>query len=538
MPEREPETGIDLPALLELLESGRPEEICAVSIVLGRLKPGDPRVVPALGAAIERGPKTARSYLLEALARQGDLAAYRFFEPLLLSRGTDREQAVHALPLLGTDVLPAVLRTFERAAPHERGAFARIIARLPSAEGVDALVDFLHEDDFELCKAVHLSVRHTAELRDEALDARMRRALTGLLEGDRAPVTGRIAALKILEHRGGAAELPVVLAIVRDTKVPVLRFTALDALARLLSDHAPDEGLAEAVRGVLCPLLTAFRDDPRLTRASLRILRRGLLCEEDVARLSMLIREADPEFGQFVVRALGEIDGPVARDALLAQLDTADEVLLGALGAALGPREDALEPVLDRYCMASRDLRVTLRRIVDGHGAAIGENVMEAVLDRALDLTRTEDDRVDDLLLLAAMTRERVTELVEARALDPDVAAERRVAWLEPLVRHRLASPGGRFSLALAHFAATSSSACPRETAVERGVQLLVPLGRLEDFFLADRLLAETMIPSDARAALLEAFVSRRGDGDDLVRALREGWARAESAPDATGSGG
>jgi hypothetical protein len=91
--------------LIRLLHARRQEDACAAALVLGALRPRDPRVGPALATRLRTARSPIRPYLREALARQRTDGALPLLARGLLAGGIEREQCRRLIAEFGARAL-------------------------------------------------------------------------------------------------------------------------------------------------------------------------------------------------------------------------------------------------------------------------------------------------------------------------------------------------------------------------------------------------------------------------------------------------
>jgi hypothetical protein len=146
--------------LIALLSSTRSEEACAAAVVLGALRPDDPRVSRALARRLREVEPPVQPYLREALALQKTDEALSILAEGLLARGVEREQS----RALGIACGPAILPHFDRVLaehPGETGAeFFRIAAGFRTRGSAEWLLGHLEGASPRRALAIHRAFRN------------------------------------------------------------------------------------------------------------------------------------------------------------------------------------------------------------------------------------------------------------------------------------------------------------------------------------------------------------------------------------------
>lgn len=500
--------------LLRLLRTGTAEEVCATSIVLRRLKPDDPRLVPAIVHALDRASPSVRPYLMEALGACGpELAAPRLL-PYLGASGACREQAILILESYGSRALPQIEKAAESDSPRERTAAARILAGIGTGEALDRVLDMLQTADFPLAKAIASLCRRFVRLRGAAyakrVGARSAALLAGLPPGS-AP-TAEIALLKILPEGAAPRSLAPLLTRLDREHLPALRFAVLEALARIAIPPRRQAAVARAV-------LPALRESSRCPAPALalRVLRRIEPLPLDLSTIADLLQSGQPAVRRLAIRELPRFPHGDVVPILLELLRNGDRLTQKAAALALSRCAAAVDSLLAAY----RDPEFANRRewilaALSALGESLSEEEFDARLLPLLDAEASESELAARLPALARVNRSRINGAVAARA--GELLAAGRPAGvpplLEPLVRQRLASPEGRFLLLVAYL--NLSGGGGGSNAARRACQLAPPLAKLDGFELRRRLRSGPLLTPEGARCLEEILPELAADTPDL----------------------
>lgn len=494
-------------AVLRLLEQGEAEEICGASLVLGALRPTDKRVVPALGRALKRAPRPVKPYLLDALARTEDPRAVRHILPYLLEQGSLREQAIRILARKRLPVLEHLRRLHRRGDPETRQAIARILVALESEEALDQLVDTLPVADFGPARTVFSTVRRHLPSWPARLRRHLAHAVARLLEGPdcRMTVSGEVCAVKLLGILESSRGIRALLQRTASGTHRGVRRDALEALAHVTLPRSRRRTLENA----LCPLLDD--PEPQVAAGALRVLGRLDPPSPDPDVLVRLSRAPHGELAALALRQLGRSGSRASLDPLLQALRREEPPIREAAAATLRQHPDAVAPLLAAHEDPGFQHRRELIREILHARPEPPEGAPRKELRRLLDPQAPKEVLGARLLALGALDRRALNRAVEARVRQALARGHREpvFALLEPLVRNRLASPLGRYLLAVAHLQEAGAGAGPEDPAYRRAMNLLGPLARLPGWSLRRQLARERRLGPELLELIVAHMIGR-----------------------------
>lgn len=517
-----PSRRVDLDSLLSLLRSEDSELAAASAMVLGACAPSTPQVLGELLARIESASSSLKPYLIEALAKIDPGASFPTVARFLVSSGPLREQAVRLLADRGQAALADLRSLAERTGDGDIAAVIRAIAAIPGRVAREILLGLLPGASFERAKALVPALAAHTEAATRAEQEDVSRALLRLLDRTepRPRPTEAVALLKLLAdlHAQGAERAFLSRAAPgHDAEV---RRHALIGLRRL-----PWPWPEDVARSARSDLQRLFHEeaDPALQSAVIPLL--GRFGSEGVSLEELASKSRDPS-------------AAVARAALECLADRASEVAAGELFAVL--REDRTEiaeaaalhlrelpAILPRVVLAHEDpqyaeRREALRGIAEHHRDRGDRAALRALYRQLLDSTDEPELLHSRLVILARIDLARANRAANARAYLALRAArpERAILLLEPLVRERLATPVGRYLLALAHLSCLEPASHPGNPHAERAIQLLTPLARLREFPLLLHLSRDRLFPAAAAPILIGSLALASPPKSDIAATL------------------
>jgi HEAT repeat protein len=475
---------------------------CA-ALALAEIGPAAQGACDALLARLDDGSTAVRLAAIEALGEVGPAA--RAAEPLcaLLAEESEsvREAAVEALGELGEAALPCVDQCFEAAAsPDVQSAAVAAWAEIGGPEAVARL------------QAAFADPATPKSLRIAILSA-----LDDLLEEDVVPLLGEALASEGKDVRRCAVrclreiETPAATALLAglyaddDKKVRSLAVRALRARYEALLDRLRDGDAA-----VMPALQAAWRamGGKRAEAVARALAEMGTPL---VPVLSAALRPDAPCADVIDVLARMGPQAMAAYDALVAQLDHADQATCCAAATALGALGDAraipvlaarlaFDPALlkakghDQKCARKRGL--ALQRAAAAGLGALGRAALPAALDAARGETSVE--RVGGLLALGHIGGGRTLATLERAVADQD---ERVRAAAAEAMERAAAQDVIRLGRMLG-----SEDAKVRAKAVSA-------LGKLDDLRSLDLLLRAYGDASErVSVAVVEALAQREGE--------------------------
>ncbi|MAG56920.1 MAG: hypothetical protein CMJ83_11555 [Planctomycetes bacterium] len=501
-------------SLLRLIASGAPEDQCAAAIVLGRLRPGDRRVIPALGRAVERASSPVKAYLLDALGQFDDPRAFKYISPYLTISGSLREQAVRLLQDRGVSVLDDLRRLYTRTHASDTTAFVRVFSAIPHPDAIDFLVGLLPDAPFERARSVASSLRRALPEMPATIRRHLVTSLITLLRTlETAPnQTAEIAVIKVLTDANDPRAITPLLVRTRFGHGGAIRQNALDGLASV--------PLPARRQGAVVKALTPLFDDPSpsFATAALRVLRRFDPPALGLPELRSLVESRHVEVARVALRELRRFRGKDVVAVLLDTLRSGRQPLQAAAATTLAELDgvdDAL--VAAHEDPAFEEHQDTIRTILATGQSDVDTKTFRRHARRLLADDVTPEVLAGRLLALGAMNRSALNRIAESRAKRALTAREneRVIHLLEPLVRNRLAAPMGRYLLAIAHLALGDTTTEDNDHE-ERSLRLLGPLARLSDWKLRKHLLDERRIPDD----VLRRVATRMLDRPEVESAL------------------
>lgn len=508
-------------ALLRLLESGEPEVQCAAALVLGSLKPGDRRVVPTLGRVLAQASAPVKPYVLDALGQIDDTRTFKYLFAHLTSTGSLREQAVRLLQERGVKVLGDLTRAYEKSGEAGAQAIVRVLARIPHPDAIDFLVGLLASANFELARPLAQSLRRAVPSMDGKLRRHLVSKLTDALDAltDGSNPTAEIAMVKVLGVCGDSRAVTALLSRTGPGPVASLRYDALEALA---ATKIPPRRHKAVVRAIL--LLLDDSEPPGIAAAALRVLRNLTPFPLGPQELEALVRSDHEDVARVAVRELRRFPGREVVGLLLDTLLRDSPAVQAAAAATLADVTDVLDVLVDAHedprFAAHRD---TLRAILTARTLDLDSGSFTTRVRRLLDDVANPEALHGRILALAAVDRSALNRAVESRARQALQAHEyeRVLNLLEPLVKNRLATPQGRYILALGHLGLGNGALEPGDGHHDRAMQLLSPLARVSKFRLKASLLKEDRVPATCLEAVATHMSQRPEVERDVATALR-----------------
>lgn len=492
-----------LKAIVQVLESGKPELQVAAAQILGELRPRDASVVAALESAQGRSPVLGR-FCLDALAKIGSGEAIQVLARNLIESEALAEHAAQLLGEVGGRAHAVLSKTYTQALGDQRDRILSILAR---SLGKDSLSVFVHalltpettavagrlllgaagSFDSALRKQFHDGlVPHL----DGALPEQCLAEVVTVLAG--VDPSGSRALLLRLSSAGNPA-------LVRSAAYRSLRGSKLTAAqVRAMMDVVADAE-AKDVHDAVREVLTELPEVPD-----------GL-----VPQLKRLLAARQPEQRLFALRMLRTASGAEMAKVALKLLDHDDERFRRAAAEALAHNKQAIEPLL-RVVQTSRDAALvqSAAEVLVRLAPEMPPKTLRAVLDKAIKLLAT-NARTSDLLLGVALANQGAK--VAAEFVDRAVRLRRTRRYGDALhVLARLAaSPLGndeaRYQLALARL--LQDMARPAEELESPGNPTMGFFAALvrSGFPLADRLRKESAVTPEAMLHVASHFAEAVG---------------------------
>jgi len=393
-----------LKAIVQVLESGKPELQVAAAQILGELRARDPVVVRELEAAMERSPVLGR-FCLDALTKIGTAEAIAVLAGTLVENEALAEHAAHLLGEVGSPAHRVLADTYDQALGDQR---LRILGILGRTIDKDALSVFVHALlTPETAAAAGRLLLAAADQFDAQLRKQFRDGLTPHLEGA-LPEQCLAEVVTVLVGVDAAGSRSLLLrmsadghpASVRSAAYRSLRGSKLSAAqVRAMMDllaEPNEKDVHDAVRDVLAEL-------PEVPTSMVPVLKR-------------LLAARQPEQRLFALRMLRKATGADMAKVSLKLLDHDDERFRRAAADALAHNKQAIDPLV-RVVQTSRapGLVQAAADVLVRLAPAMSPKAVRGVLDKAARLLAT-NARTSDLLLgvvLASQGTKVGAELVE-----------------------------------------------------------------------------------------------------------------------------
>ena len=511
-------SGVTTGSLLELLQHGSPEEICAASLVLGALTPTPSRVIPVLARVLEGVGSVLEPYLLDALGHYDDPRALARIAPFLLRQGALREQSGRLMAQSPSPIAPAIDAILPDADTTVQQAMMQVLGRHGQPEDLALMVSILEKARFPAARSFFSSVRRHRNGWPRAND----RNLAGLLlsslseEAFRDSPDGLISGIKTLGLLADQRAITPLMRLLVNPKTPLgVRRNCGEALACI----AIPRPRRAKIRRELSPLLD--HEDGRLGLGVFQVLRSfdGIGVEE----LARLTRSENSQLAFAAVEALAETPAePSVLAPLLEALDHRNPDVQASAATALARIPAAAAPLIEAAEDRDRHrLRPLLLQALSSLGTLLDPPQLRAQVRHFLPTTIPPESLESRLQTLGAFAPETLAATVERRAQKALARGEvlEAITLLEALVRNRLANPSGRYLLGIAHWIAQSDQVDP-EAERKRAVNLLGPLARIEQAKLQTRLLRERRLSSEAMRALIQLLAERGPAEAALARVL------------------
>ena len=512
-----PSREVSTSALLRLLETGDPEQRCGAALVIGALTPTDRRVIPALGRLLETAPHPVQPYILDALGAFDDARTFKYIAPLLFAEGTLREQAVRVLEERGVAILDDLIAFAGRTTRTDTAALFRVLAHIPHERALDNLVSALEHANFDQARNITHALRRAGPRHGPAIRKHLVGRLVSTLDdlADRGEnPTAEIGIIKTLAAVHDPRAIRPLLDRIEPGVLPALRQNALDALAEVVF---PKNRVTVASRRLM--ELLVDDEHPSIVTKVLGILR-GFdpfpLAKADLFRL------ASSQHEEVVCAALHELKRFSDRDSIARLLEAVlcdrpaiQAVAASALGRAVGATDAVMEAHEDPRFHRHRE---TLRTILEARSGELDAAAFRRRARKLINGEVPEQVLSGRVLALASIDRAALNKAVETQADRALRSAEprRAIALLEPLVKNRLATPQGRYLLALAHIGHPGSTLVSGDEHHDRAMQLLSPLARVTTMDLKKRLLGEDRVSADALHAIA-GHMSRRAETEKKI---------------------
>lgn len=505
-----------LKAIVQVLETGKPELQVAAAQILGELHARDATIVRALAAALRRSPVLGR-FCLDALAKVGTPDAVAVLAETLVGNEAVADHAAHLLGEVGTAAHRVLAKTYEQALGDQR---VRILGILAHTIGKDSLAVFVHAlltPETSAAAARHLLAAH--DQFDAALRKQFRQALSPHLDGS-LPEQCLAEVVTVLAGIDAAGSRALMLrlsaagnsAVVRSAAYRALRGSKLTAVqVRGLMDLLGDAGekdVHDAVRDLLAAL-------PALPAGMVPVLKR-------------LLASRQPEQRLFALRMLRTAAGAEMAKVALKLLDHDDERFRHAAADALAHNKQAIEPLI-RVVQTSKNpaLVQAAADVLVRLAPDMPPKALRTILDKAVRLLATSP-HTSDLLLGVALAN--TGAKVGSEVIDRAVRLRRTRRYgdamhvLARLVASSHGTDEGRYQLALARLLQDMSR--PMEEVDSPGNPTMGFFAALvrSGFPLAERLRKESAVTPEAMLHVASHFAEavgvERRFGTDLLQYL------------------
>ncbi|MCA9323368.1 MAG: hypothetical protein KDB53_21700 [Planctomycetes bacterium] len=508
-------------AIIGLLNGEDGELQNAAALVLGRLRPVEPRVLNALRAALDRSEPASRPYIIDAMASTGLPEVLPDLLDQLQIRGSLSEQAVHLVRGFGTQALPALKAALEGEAGWPSGAWLKAVTGIGHLDAIRLVVERLPHTDWNDARATSIFLLENLDIYPEDALQYLREQITRMLDdGDAGQnPNALITALRLIKPLGLTISTERVLHFTSADYPPPVRRHALLVFDR----EKPSPAELGLVRDALLELLFE-RDEVNVVTPALELL--GNWCDQPMsqAELERLTTSSWFSVVEFACFELARHYGAPAIPAIAVYLESGTPRLRILAAEALMHIPEAADLLLDAMTgpMAPPWRQDFAERMAAGRKEWPGRRLV-AMRREYLAMARREG-RYDRPVLefLTRHDRRSFSNWLARRcwAMLRADRADEVIAVLQPIVRWRHATEDVRMLLALANLEATSHLV-PSDARFARGVELLASLLRVPHFDLATRL-AEDWTFAPERAEALRAALRSRGPRDaDLADSVR-----------------
>ncbi|MEP7065612.1 MAG: HEAT repeat domain-containing protein [Gemmatimonadota bacterium] len=346
-------------SLVAMLDEDDDEVRKAAATALGRI--GAARAVPSLLPLLTGASDVA----VVAAGALGAIGDDRAFEPLIAqldhSQAGVRQASIAALNSIGHADMPArAMELLRDASPRVREAAVRVAGYRGADGAVDAILALRDDADESVRRAATEQLSHFEDPRAHAaiaqdlhhasagIRAAAARSLAHVHKGEAIPLLVRACvdadpwvryyAARSIGHHGRSDAVSTLVSLALNDPVSPVRIAAIEALAEIGDSSGivelsplvgdPDAGSAcpamralagSTMPGILPTLLEQLASADRSRRlAALEAIRRHGDAEAVPVLASVAADTSDPELAEGAVRALGEIGGATAMDALVA----------------------------------------------------------------------------------------------------------------------------------------------------------------------------------------------------------------------------
>jgi hypothetical protein len=375
-------------AIVELLESGRPELQVAAAQVLGELRSTDEAAINALGNGLDRSPVLGR-FCLDALGKIATEPALAKMAEAVVEYEVLSDHAAHLLGEVGAPAHLVLAEIYPEAIGEQRGRILSVLGRELSPESLEVVVDALLTSDLsqtaagllesgkeQLTPAMVKSFREGVQAR--IADAAVSPAIMARVIAVLASVDAKASMSLFLEHIEADAAPQVRSAAFRALQGTELAVPHIKLMMESLEDST-QKSVHDAIREVLLQL-------PQVPPSIAQGLKR-------------LLTSRQPEQRLFALRMLRTSGGAELAKSFLKLLDHDDARFREAACAGLANNKQAVEPVL-KLMQSSKnpDVSRACSGIMSHLAEHVGPKQQKATADKAIKLLAT-NARLGDLLL-------------------------------------------------------------------------------------------------------------------------------------------
>lgn len=384
-------------AILGMLEAGRPELQVAAAQVLGELRPKEPAIVRALGAAIPRSPVLGR-FALDALAKIGTPPALAEIAPWVQHRDALGDHAALLLADAGAAAHEVLTSAYQQGGSELRLRVLSILARAPGKVAVALFAEALVQP--ATCDAAASLLLEALGVANgpwqEPLRASLAKQLTAKLGHLGAlPETAQARLIDVLRHLDPVGSRPALVKLLTAEHTPLVRGAALRSLRGSKLTAAQIEDLMGMLED---PALKDLHDAARDVLAELPELPPAL-----VAPLKRMLTARQPDQRLFALRMLRTVGGAEMAKVGVKFLGHDDSRFRAAAAAALANNKQAIEPVAKILVSAhDLDLQAAAAGILRQQGANVPLRLQKSLVEKAVKLLGS-NARLGDLVLDTAL---------------------------------------------------------------------------------------------------------------------------------------
>ena len=507
-----------------MLSSSDCELACSAALVLGRMRPVEPRTIRGLRRALAHGRPDTQSYILDAIAATGSDEVVADFIPFVEGRGSLVEQAVQVLRNFGPKALPLIQERHVGVTGWLTGAYIKVVAGIPRFESVRMLFDRLFDCTWEHARATSIFLRENHDRYPKRAREHLHRRVREILESwdEHGNDFATLTALKLVANFQLAVDITVLERFVEATMPPAVRRHGLMALEAqtltaeevhrcrdLIMGRLNSRDLTNDV-GPALDVLTSWTDHPTALDDCLALLgnRHPVVVDFAVGELvaqfpdealepvTSKLESRHPQIRASAAQALST--WPAGRRRMVSvMLDSHHGKVRMELAERLSRQKEEMDPVTAR-----RLRKLYFESCLDGRG-------FDGAILHLL-------GKIDRLPFNRSMLQRTRRLIAEERFADV-------IAVLQPLVRWRHAVEEARFLLAFANLRRAEGSRDGDSRPYQRCIDLLAPLARVRDYKLAARIQRAGNFTSEERLDIARSL-GDRGDSErrEAARILKQ----------------